>query len=81
MTVVGEDEATIESGLTGLRHTIAFYGSTPAYRPVLEHHGMGSLGDELHLLSRAGDWPAMASAVPADERTVELVAGVRRRPG
>ena len=33
--------------LAAMRSTISFYGSTPAYRPVLDHHGWGALGDEL----------------------------------
>ena len=40
---------------------IAFYGSTPAYRPVLDHHGWGELQPELNRLSKRGDWgPMMA---------------------
>ena len=36
------------------RKQIAFYGSTPAYRRVLELHGWGDLHTELHRLSQAG---------------------------
>lgn len=52
--------------LAAMRSTIAFYGSTPAYRPVLEHHGWGALGDELHRLSRAGEWQQMGTIVDDD---------------
>ena len=61
-----------QRGRDGLRKTIAFYGSTPAYRPVLEHHGWGDLGLELHSLSRQGAWEKMADAVP--EELVELMS-------
>lgn len=52
-----------ESDLETARTTIAFYGSTPAYRPVLEHHGWGELGDELHRLSREGKWSSMSPLI------------------
>ena len=42
MTAIVEDER--DSALDSVRATIAFYGSTPAYRPVLELHGFGALG-------------------------------------
>ena len=61
---VAEDES--DAVLDRARGTIAFYGSTPAYRPVLEHHGWGALGDELHRLSKRGDWDAMGSIVDDD---------------
>jgi probable F420-dependent oxidoreductase len=47
-----------------VREQIAFYGSTPAYREVLEAIGQGSLADELHKLSRAQQWPQMAGLIP-----------------
>ena len=49
-----------------MKATIAFYGSTPAYRPVLELHGWGGLADELHALSvgrREDKWTAMRELV------------------
>ncbi len=50
----------------GVREQIAFYGSTPAYRPVLELHGWGELGVELNRLSRGSDperWQRMGELV------------------
>ena len=44
----------IEAADTGTRKQIAFYGSTPAYRPVLEVHGWGDLQTELNALSKQG---------------------------
>ena len=37
-----------------IKQQIAFYGSTPAYRPVLELHGWGDLQDELQRDVQAG---------------------------
>ena len=42
---------------------IAFYGSTPAYRPVLELHGWGELHDELHERSKRGEWEEMGTMI------------------
>ncbi|WP_308258520.1 TIGR03617 family F420-dependent LLM class oxidoreductase [Saccharothrix obliqua] len=55
--------ATDEAGVAEVRRQIAFYGSTPAYRKVLDLHGWGDLHDELHRLSRRGRWDDMAAAV------------------
>jgi probable F420-dependent oxidoreductase len=63
-TLIGRGEEEIAARLPALRAQIAFYGSTPAYRGVLEHHGWGDLGDELHRLSVAGEWKAMGEAIP-----------------
>ena len=54
---------------TAVKATIAFYGSTPAYRPVLELHGWEALADELHALSvsrREDRWEAMRDLVDDD---------------
>jgi probable F420-dependent oxidoreductase len=42
---------------------IGFYGSTPAYRPVLEAHGWGDLGTELHRLSLTDGWARMPEVI------------------
>jgi probable F420-dependent oxidoreductase len=49
-----------------IRTRIAFYGSTPGYRHVLDHHGLGGLFEELHARSRAGDWAQMPGMVDDD---------------
>ncbi|RKT52152.1 TIGR03617 family F420-dependent LLM class oxidoreductase [Saccharothrix australiensis] len=52
-----------DRGVAEVKRQIAFYGSTPAYRKVLDLHGWGDLHDELHRLSRRGRWDEMAAAV------------------
>lgn len=64
--VTGRDEAELALHSRPARQQIAFYGSTPAYRPVLEHHGWGELGDELNRLSKRGEWVAMGDAITHD---------------
>ena len=43
----------------GARGLLAFYGSTPAYRPVLDVEGWGDLQPELNALSKTGDYAVM----------------------
>ena len=45
------------------RQQIAFYGSTPAYRKVLEVHGWEGLQPELNQLSKRGDWVRMGDLI------------------
>jgi probable F420-dependent oxidoreductase len=45
------------------RRLLAFYGSTPAYRPVLDVHGWGDLQPELNLLSKQGRWAEMGGLI------------------
>ncbi|MBJ7340080.1 TIGR03617 family F420-dependent LLM class oxidoreductase [Mycolicibacterium sp.] len=51
---------------TSTRQLLAFYGSTPAYRPVLEAHGWGDLQPELHALSKQGRWQEMGGLIEDD---------------
>lgn len=60
----GRDDAEVAAACTGVRWLLAFYGSTPAYRPVLDVHGWGDLHEQLREMSRAGDWAGMANLVP-----------------
>ena len=57
------------------RRRVAFYGSTPGYRQVLDRHGLGTLHDALHSLSRAGEWSAMAELVDDDVLALFAVRG------
>ena len=46
------------------RRQIAFYASTPSYRPFLAYHACEALGKELSGLARAGRFAEMAARVP-----------------
>ncbi|MEJ7800604.1 MAG: LLM class F420-dependent oxidoreductase [Ilumatobacter sp.] len=61
--VTGNTDAEMEAATTGTRRQIAFYGSTPAYRKVLEIHGWGALQDELNALSKQGRWDDMGDLI------------------
>jgi probable F420-dependent oxidoreductase len=73
--VTGATEEDMAAVATATKRQIAFYGSTPAYRPVLELHGWGELGDELNRLSKRGEWVQMGDLVDDDVlRTFAVVA-------
>ena len=57
--VTGDTEEAMTASAAGVSKQLAFYGSTPAYRSVLELHGWGDLHVELHRLSKEGRWDAM----------------------
>jgi probable F420-dependent oxidoreductase len=61
--VTGRDEDEMAAAATGVRRQIAFYGSTPAYRGVLELHGWGDLQDELNRMSKEGRWADMGTLI------------------
>jgi probable F420-dependent oxidoreductase len=61
--ITGEDDAAKEAAAMGVKQQIAFYGSTPAYRPVLEAHGWGDLQTELNTLSKQGEWVEMGNRI------------------
>jgi probable F420-dependent oxidoreductase len=73
--VLGRDAAQRDRAEAGVRRQIAFYASTPAYRPVLDLHGWGELAERLNRLSRRQAWDEMASAVGDDVLDAFAVSG------
>ena len=49
-----------------VRQKVAFYGSTPAYRGVLEAAGRGELFERLHTMSKEGLWQEMSDLIDDD---------------
>jgi probable F420-dependent oxidoreductase len=64
--VTGADEQHFAASRASVCKQIAFYGSTPAYRPVLEQHGWGELQTELNRLSKLGRWDEMGTLIDDD---------------
>lgn len=85
----GETEESLKAAIHFWRRKVAFYCSTPAYRPVLEHHGWGELNDILHPMSREGKWEEMRDVI--DDKVLntfvtvgtskEIVPELRKRFG
>jgi probable F420-dependent oxidoreductase len=61
----------------GVRFLLAFYGSTPAYRPVLDVEGWADLQPVLNTMSKRGEWAAMADLI--DDEMIGTLA-VRGSP-
>jgi probable F420-dependent oxidoreductase len=63
IVATGHDEQSLQKSIASARHRIAFYGSTEAYRPVLEVHGWGELQTELNQLNKRRESEAMAALI------------------
>jgi len=70
----GRSEAEMEAARTGVRWLLAFYASTPAYRPVLEVEGWEAVQPELNGLSKAGRWDEMPARI--DDLMLSQLAAV-----
>lgn len=71
--VWGETEAERSKAEATVREQIAFYGSTPNYRRLYEHHGCGEEARQLSHHMRNGEFDQMPKLVPdslMDELTV-----------
>ena len=68
--MTGRNESEIEESKAAVRQQIAFYASTPSYRPVLEANGW-DFGEKLTALSKRGKWDEMPDHVP-DEVLLEV---------
>ena len=66
LIATGASDEDREKARQQVRGQIAFYGSTPAYRGVLDLHGWGDLQGELNTLSRSGEWETMAELIDDD---------------
>ena len=69
--ITGANDDELERGRQEVKSRIAFYGSTPAYRSVLDLYGWGDAHEELHRLSREGAWAQMAEVI-SDEMVEEF---------
>ncbi|MGA2012753.1 MAG: TIGR03617 family F420-dependent LLM class oxidoreductase [Solirubrobacteraceae bacterium] len=66
MIAAGDTEDELAAAVAAVKQQIAFYGSTPAYRPVLELHGWGDLQEQLNRRALAGEWDRMPELIDDD---------------
>ncbi len=78
IVVSGMDGGAFEASRQFVKLQLAFYGSTPAYKPVLERHGWGELQPELHRLSKQGAWQGMGELI--SDEMLESFAVVCENP-
>ncbi len=73
--VTGETEEAMAQSRADTCRQIAFYGSTPAYKPVLESIGAGELQPELNAMSKQGRWVEMGELITDEILTKFAVVG------
>lgn len=70
----GPDAASVKEMAEWVRRRVAWYASTPAYRVVLEPHGLGDLGKRLSEMARRQEFDAMAALIP--DEVLDLFAAI-----
>jgi probable F420-dependent oxidoreductase len=73
--VSGRNEQEFEKAKRATKERIAFYGSTPAYRGVLESIGVGDLQTELNAMSKQGRWKEMGDLISDEVLDAFAVVG------
>lgn len=74
MVATGRTEEELAAAITGTKRQIGFYASTPAYKPVLDHHGWGDLHPEAHAFTKTGRWAELGDLI--DDEVLETLAVV-----
>lgn len=77
LVVTADNEEELLAVRAAARKQLAFYASTPAYRPTLDCHGWGDLHGELNALSKQGRWDEMADRI--EDEVLETIAVVGPR--
>ncbi|HTP11921.1 MAG TPA: TIGR03617 family F420-dependent LLM class oxidoreductase [Anaerolineae bacterium] len=67
--------ALSEDEIAAQRQQVAFYASTPSYRPVLELHGWGTVGEELGSLAARGKWDEMPKLITDEMLETFVIIG------
>jgi probable F420-dependent oxidoreductase len=75
MVATGRTEEDFAHAIAGTRRQIGFYASTPAYRPVLDHHGWGELHEDAYRLTKEGRWDDLAALVDDEVLNTFAVVG------
>ena len=76
----GSEESKLKSEMT-VRSLLGFYGSTPAYKPVLETHGWGDLQPILRQLTKEGKWDQLGSVFDSNQVSTLSVVGTPSEVG
>ncbi len=87
--ISGETEEVFEETKKTVKNQISFYGSTPAYKNVLEVHGWGDLQAELNVMSKRGLWDEMPKLISDEmlntfgimDEPANIVPEIKRRYG
>lgn len=77
----GRTDEELAAAIKGTKDQIAFYASTPTYRPVLDLHGWGELQPELTRMSKQGKWSEMGEAITDEMLHTFSVVGTPEEAG
>ena len=77
LTVTADGEEEFERVKLAARKQLAFYGSTPAYKPTLDCEGWGDLHVDLNRMSKQGKWDEMTDLI--SDEVLEAIAVVGPR--
>lgn len=72
IVAMGTTDEELGDATAKAKGQLAFYGSTPAYGGLLDHHGYDGLQPELNAMSKQGRWREMADRI--DDDLLDLVA-------
>ena len=72
----GSTDEAVARAFEWVRMRVGFYGSTRAYWPEFEAHGLTDLGEKLNHMSKTNQWDAMTREI--DDDIVHLFAAVGR---
>ncbi len=75
MVTTGRTEELFAEAVGGTKRQIGFYASTPAYKPVLDHHGWGDLHAEAHALTKQGRWGELGDLIDDEMLSTLAVVG------
>src|SRR5262249_19045633 len=75
MAIVAENDDQLARGRDQMRMRLAFYGSTPAYKVVLDAHGWGDLQPELNRMTKTGGRGQVNALITHEVRATVCVHG------
>jgi probable F420-dependent oxidoreductase len=81
ITMIGSTDEEVERARGKAKAQIAFYGSTPAYKVMLDHHGWGDLQPQLNRLSKEGKWLEMIEFITDDMLDLIGISGTPSHVG
>jgi len=81
IVAIGSNDEQIATARQKAKGQLSFYGSTPAYRGVLDLHGYGDLQPELNRMSKAGKWLEMITKIDDDLFDILAVSGTPAQAG
>jgi len=79
--MLGKNDAEIATARSKARGQISFYGSTPAYKVVLDHAGWGEIQPRLNRMSKEGRWTEMMELITDDMLDAIGVSGTPQEVG